>query len=1094
MTGSTRASSAPPALSALEIAHVLELPPPTPEQQAVIEAPLAPALVVAGAGSGKTETMANRVVWLLANGHVRVSEVLGLTFTRKAAGELGERIERRIAQLDGAGLLGEPLDPFDVPTVSTYNAFANGIFRDNALRVGRESESQVLGDASAWQLARSLVVASRDERLAGFGRSVDSITEAVLRLSHALSENVAEAAPVAGLAESFLDLAGLPSTKGSAYRSVTDAVSAVSSLPPLLEIATAFADEKARRGFVEYSDQVALALEVCETAPEVIAELRARFRVVLLDEYQDTSVVQTRLLSRLFRGTGVMAVGDPHQSIYGFRGASAANLGRFPVDFEAATGTSYSLSTSWRNASSVLDAANAVVAELAAAADAGVGALRPRPAAPEGRVGVVYEQTLPAEAARVADWFARQLAVPTTVDGQPAQRTAALLFRSKKTMPVFVEALAERGVPHHVLGVGGLLQRPEVVDLVSCLRVLHDPAAGSELIRLMVGARWRVGVHDVAALRGVSSWLFGHDHAQQVLSDEATAGFRASVAPGEHGSIVDALDFVTTAPLGHRQLEAFSPEGLLRLRRLGAQLAFLRSRTGLDLVDLVTVVQQEMLLDVEVAAATGAVHGGAWLQAFDDELSGYVATDENASLGGFLSWLSAAERRDDMGPRSEAGERGTVQLLTIHGSKGLEWDVVGVPRLVEGELPGTSRAGAGWLGFGELPYEFRGDAAELPDLGWRGVDDQKDFDRRLAAFKDELVARHLAEERRLAYVAFTRAKDDLLLTGSFWSSTIKPRAASRYLRDLVDAGLVAAEDVPEAPADEENPLADVSRELPWPLDPLGPRRESVEQAASRVSRAIAVRRDPERTPSDDPSAPWAADIDLLLLERDAIRERAGSIALPQRIPASRFKDYVDDPAAVAAALRRPLPERPYRATRLGTLFHEWVEARYRPTGRTEVLDAFDAETDLDDERVGGATGLVDPDDARRLVELQATFERSEWAEREPVDVELEVHLPLGRRTVICKIDAVFARDGRFEVVDWKTGRSPVDEADLELKQLQLALYREAYAAYRGIDADSIDAAFYFVADDRVLRPTHVADRDELLSLWDRVETGVPAQP
>nr|BFF14704.1 hypothetical protein GCM10025699_60070 [Microbacterium flavescens] len=389
-----------------------------------------------------------------------------------------------------------------------------------------------------------------------------------------------------------------------------------------------------------------------------------------------------------------------------------------------------------------------------------------------------------------------------------------------------------------------------MVDLVSCLRVLHDPAAGSELIRLMVGARWRVGVHDVAALRGVSSWLFGHDHAQQVLSDEATAGFRASVAPGEHGSIVDALDFVTTAPLGHRQLEAFSPEGLLRLRRLGAQLAFLRSRTGLDLVDLVTVVQQEMLLDVEVAAATGAVHGGAWLQAFDDELSGYVATDENASLGGFLSWLSAAERRDDMGPRSEAGERGTVQLLTIHGSKGLEWDVVGVPRLVEGELPGTSRAGAGWLGFGELPYEFRGDAAELPDLGWRGVDDQKDFDRRLAAFKDELVARHLAEERRLAYVAFTRAKDDLLLTGSFWSSTIKPRAASRYLRDLVDAGLVAAEDVPEAPADEENP---------WPTSPgssrgpsirwvLGESPSSRPRAASRVrSPSGETRSGPRRT-------------------------------------------------------------------------------------------------------------------------------------------------------------------------------------------------------------------------------------------------------
>jgi len=1086
--GTTRASSS--RLGAAEISEALGLPTPTPEQQAVIEAPLEPALVVAGAGSGKTETMANRVVWLLANRLVGVSQVLGLTFTRKAAGELGERIERRIGQLAAVGLLGDEADPFDVPTVSTYNAFANAIFRDNALRVGRESESQVLGDASAWQLARSLVVGSHDERLAGLGRSVDGITEAVLRLSHALSENVTGPEPVAHLADRFLDLASLPSTKGSAYKSVVDAVGAVSALPPLLDLAVAFADEKARRGLVEYSDQVALALEVCDTAPNVVAELRDRYRVVLLDEYQDTSVVQTTLLSRLFEGTGVMAVGDPHQSIYGFRGASAANLGRFPVDFGARPDAVFSLSTSWRNASRVLDAANTVVAELARSSGAVVGELRARPGAPEGRVELLFDQTLPGEADQVAAWLQSELAVPTIVDGEPARRTAALLFRSKKTMPVFVEALAARGVRYHVLGVGGLLQRPEVVDLVSCLRVLHDPSAGSEAIRLMAGARWRIGVRDIARLRDVASWLFSHDHAQQRLDDEVAAGFRASVAAGEHGSIVDALDFVATAPVTHRQLSEFSDEGLVRLRRLGSQLAFLRARTGLDLVDLVTLVEHEMLLDVEVAAATGAPSGGAWLQAFEDELAGYVATDENAGLGGFLSWLAAAERRDDMGPRSEQAERGTVQLLTIHGSKGLEWDVVAVPRLVEGELPGTSREGVGWLGFGELPYEFRGDAAELPVLGWRGVADQKEFDQALKAFKDELIVRHQAEERRLAYVALTRARDALLVSGSFWTSAVRPRPASRFVVELAERGLVPTGDLPERPDDDENPLAAASRELSWPLDPLGQRRAVVEDAAARVTTAVdrLSRDEPAGTQQPGPASRWSSDIDLLLLERDAARAGAGAVPLPQRIPASRFKDYVDDPAAVAAALRRPLPERPYRATRLGTLFHEWVEERFRPTGRAETLDAWGDESDLDDERVGSpGSGPIDPDDARRFEQLVTTFERSAWASLEPTDVELEIHLPLGSRTVICKIDAVFERDGRFEVVDWKTGKAPTDDADLALKQLQLALYREAYARFRGVPADTIDAVFYFVADDVVLRPRHVADRDELVELWQRVE-------
>ena len=132
------------AISAAEIAETLGLPLPTAQQQAVIEAPLRPAIVVAGAGSGKTETMANRVVWLLANGHVRVPEILGLTFTRKAAGELAARIRKRIEQLVASGLTDVKFDPFEAPEVATYNSFANAIFRENALLIGREQESAVL--------------------------------------------------------------------------------------------------------------------------------------------------------------------------------------------------------------------------------------------------------------------------------------------------------------------------------------------------------------------------------------------------------------------------------------------------------------------------------------------------------------------------------------------------------------------------------------------------------------------------------------------------------------------------------------------------------------------------------------------------------------------------------------------------------------------------------------------------------------------------------------------------------------------------------------------------------------------------------------
>ena len=230
-----------PVISANAIADALGLPRPTEQQRAVIEAELTPALVVAGAGSGKTETMANRVLWLLANEKVAAHEILGLTFTRKAAGELGARIRGRIGQLATVGLAPSDYDEFQPPLVSTYNSFANTIFRDNAVRIGRESDGAVLGEASAWQLARSVVVAARDDDLADLGKNVDTITRAVLSLSHALSENVVPADAVIAMAEQFSALAELPTDKYERADAV-ELAATVGALRVLCRLAERFAE------------------------------------------------------------------------------------------------------------------------------------------------------------------------------------------------------------------------------------------------------------------------------------------------------------------------------------------------------------------------------------------------------------------------------------------------------------------------------------------------------------------------------------------------------------------------------------------------------------------------------------------------------------------------------------------------------------------------------------------------------------------------------------------------------------------------------------------------------------------------------------
>ena len=1048
-------------ISALEIAERLRKPSPTPQQRAIIEAPLGPALVVAGAGSGKTETMAMRVLWLLANRRVRSAEILGLTFTRKAASELAERVRERLAMLASAGL-ADDYDPFDPPVVSTYNAFANGLYRDNAVRIGRDSDGVVLGEASAWQLARRVVIESADPDIAGLDLGVDRITQLVLDVANGLGEHAADPLAVAAMASAYgAAIEALPYGGRTAYQGeVDEALVPARTLPVLLRLAQAFRDAKRGIGAVQYSDQVSLALDITAAAPDVVATLRARHRVVLLDEYQDTSVVQTRLLARLFAGGAVMAVGDPHQSIYGWRGASAANLDDFARDFgpSRASGGSggaevavHALSTSWRNGTRILAAANAIAEPLSAAARVPVGTLDPAPTASEHEVDTVFPETLAEEADAVAGWFATALA---SASHPPS---AAMLVRARRTLPEFLAAFRRAGVPYHVLGVGGLLLEPEVMDLVAGLRVVHDAQAGAELVRLLAGGRWRVGPADLAALQHLARWLERHDPTERRLQPEVAAAFDRSLAEGESASIVDALDFLARRR-SHSAIAGFSEEGLRRLRDAGALFAGLRARSGGDLPGFVRLTIETLGLDIEVAANERRL-GPAPLEAFDEALSGYLAVSESATLGGFLGWLQTAEQKEDLSPRSEPPEAGTVQVLTIHGSKGLEWDLVAVPRLVMDELPAKPQSGKGWLTAGVLPYAFRGDADELPVLDWGSLEDRKALKGAVRDFKEAVKAMLLAEERRLAYVAVTRARHRLLLAGSFWGGQRSARSASPFLLDVADAGVVPQP--PEASTFDARPEGAPAETLLWPVDPLAGRRDAVQAAADAVAAATGD------------GGRWARSVDVLLAER-ARRAAGGRTVLPDRIPASRFKDFVDDLDAVVAAVRRPMPERPYRATRLGTVFHAWVERRAGVPGTEELVDAGRSERD----------DAIEPDDdVPGLETLQRTFEASEWGALEPLEVETEIQVPFEGRILVCKIDAVFERAGRIEIVDWKTGRPPTSAADAELKQLQLALYRFAYASREGIDPAGIDAAFYYVAHDLVVRPQRVYSAEELRAAW-----------
>ncbi|HSK61608.1 MAG TPA: ATP-dependent DNA helicase [Actinomycetospora sp.] len=1141
----------------VELAERLGLRRPTDEQAAVIGAPQEPALVTAGAGSGKTETMAARVVWLVANGLVRPEQVLGLTFTRKAAGQLADRVRRRLRVLAASPLLDE-LDPTGdrrlaaragEPTISTYHAYAGRLLAEHGLRLPVDPGARLLSPTASWQLAHRIVstwAADLDT-----DRVPATVTALVQALAGELGEHLADAGALRTHAERFARaVEDAPRAKGQRAalpQALANQVAAQRFRAALLPLVDELAQRKRAERCLDFADQMAAAARLAEQHEEVGAAERETFRAVLLDEYQDTGHAQRIMLRSLFAadsgddGTSVIAVGDPFQSIYGWRGASAANLPRFVTDFprldadgepgdgaqrsstqERVAAARHGLLTSFRNPPEVLALANGIAEPLRASGVPGdaqrsgagpvmVDELRPRPGAPPGDVRVALHADVEAERAWAADAIADRWRAAADAGREPP--TTAVLVRRRADMSALAAALRARDLPVEVVGLGGLLDEPEVRDVVSALRLVVDPLAGGAAVRLLTGARWRIGGADLAALwrrarelAAPATGAAGHtvgDTVSQAVPDPVAAAL-----PGEHAEragLVDALDDPGPAA-------RYSAAGFERLRHLAHELAMLRRRVTAPLVDLVADVERVLLLDVETAARPGPVgraHLDAFAEVVADFSAGAAASGGTATVSALLAYLDAAEEAEDgltpgevdVADPATGGTR--VQVLTVHAAKGLEWELVALPHVCDKIFPGTKRSGSWLTSIASLPVHLRGDRPDLPELELDGAADRKEVAERLDAHERAFDDRRLVEERRLFYVALTRAEHALLVSGHWWGETGDTARGPSDL--LAEVGELAAagggrcgvvETWAEPPGeDDANPLAAAVHEAPWPVDPLGTRRAAVDEGAALVRAARRRRAEqPEKPESaedaadpdgagDGPGAPpdpdgWAADIEVLLAERAAARDRHARVLLPPQLSVSQLVDLAADPDALARRLRRPVPRPPDPRARRGTEFHAWLERWF---SATELLEFDELPGAADDE----AADAADPAGAADARELRERFTASRWATRTPVAVEVPFETEVAGTLVRGRIDAVFADpDGGATVVDWKTGAAPrgSDDPAVPALAVQLAAYRLAWASLSGLPVERVRAALHYVRHDRTIAPADLVDAAGLRAL------------
>jgi len=698
---------------------------------------------------------------------------------------------------------------------------------------------------------------------------------------------------------------------------------------------------------IDYGDQVALAARIASRHPQVGAIERARYQVVLLDEYQDTSHAQLVLLQALFGGGHpVTAVGDPCQSIYGWRGASAGNLRRFVADFPVADGNGNGpgmrgtrparvrqLSTSFRNTGRVLDAAAALQQGLRAEAPQVPRLVPPPRRAGRGRAVCALLDTAADEAAWAAAQIEALLDLPpgTAPDGDPwpdhgsariRPADIAVLCRKRSQFPLLRAAIEARGIPVEVVGLGGLLTVPEVADVVATLRALYDPAASSSLARLLTGPRWRIGPRDLVALgRRARDLIREHRAAGKAGPEPAGPEGGAAGAAGqprgdvkhadplaqavtdltaEQGSLVEALDDLGPAA-------AYSAAGFARFTALAAELRTLRAHTDRPLPDLVGEVERVLGLDVEVAAQPwrDPAAARADLDAFADAASTFADDQEEPTLGAFLAYLTAAEAEEFGLESGRPSGTNSVALTTVHAAKGLQWAAVVVPGLSAGAkarvFPARPVASARWTENPRLlPFGLRGDADDLPALPYLTTES-------LAAFNDACAARELAEERRLAYVAVTRAAFWVACTGYWWGEGVSPLGPSLFLDEIRAACETGAGTVdrwaPPPGEDATNPALAEPVPVSWPASPEGPRYEAVREAAALVNAARAGAASPGGPLTDAGRAlaeAWERDTTLLLAEREERRgDAASAVSLPGRLSVSSLVTMAADPAELA---------------------------------------------------------------------------------------------------------------------------------------------------------------------------------------------------
>ena len=697
-----------------------------PDQLRAVTHGEGPLLVVAGAGTGKTQVITRRIAWLIATRRAKPAEILALTFTDKAA----EEMQARVDQLVPYG--------YTETAISTFHAFGDRLIREYALELGLPIDVRVLSRPEVVIFLREHLFEFELDQYRPLGDPTRFLSALATLFSRCKDEDInpdAYLAHAGRLVAEAAELTSAASPDDEAAAANQDAASETASRQ--LELARAYArfqELLAANGFIDFGDQVALALRLVRESPSVRDAVQRRFRYVLVDEFQDTNRAQAELVALVAEPhRNMTVVGDDDQSIYKFRGAAISNILEFEERYHGPRVVV--LRRNYRSFSPILDAAYRLVRfndpdrlEVRSGIVKRLRAERLADDPPPVRLEAF------ASGAEEADWVAAEIGRRLAGGSRPHDH--AVLVRTNAAADPILRSLNLAGIPWRFSGTSGLYARPEVRLLLSFLRAVADPASSVDVYALAASQVYRLGGQDLTTIvnsarrRNRSLWdvLEELDRQPGILRISPDSRTTASRLVAD---LRTYLELAQDRPAGEVLYAFLRGSGLLT--RLASAETSSAEEALQNIARFFDIVRAQSALLTDDRAIFVARHLQTLIEAGDDPATADVDPDADA-----------------------------VAVLTVHKAKGLEFPVVFLPALVTDRFPMRSRP----------------DPLALPLELVKETLPEGDFE--------------LQEERRLFYVAMTRARDELVLSHAADYGGTRARRISPFVLEALDLPVAAA--------------------------------------------------------------------------------------------------------------------------------------------------------------------------------------------------------------------------------------------------------------------------------------------------------------